>query len=323
MQYQIAGPAPMPVAPPKPRGRALIVFGALAIVVGVLGALALALSGQQRYDTRVKRLASDSGALSGCITDLNFSKTGVFVLYYVYDGRVRVNGANQGCADDASVNIQAPSRIPTIDVSLTDSSGSERQLSRTRASSADTLSGGGVKAHPFRQVTITKAGDYQITVTAAEGSERFAIGLGPRIEKPALIGPVLVAVLGVALGVLLFIIAGVVRSQARRQPTGTAVGHGYPGPVFQAPGQYPTQPPVSYHPPSSQGFDHPTQGMPPIQTGPQPVGPFAPPPAPTRPPQPAQPSQPAQPAQPASGDWWSPQGQPLPPPRPYDEERDS
>ena len=53
--------------------------------------------------------------------------------------------------------------------------------------------------------------------------------------------------------------------------------------------QYPNQPPVTYNPPAAEGFDHPTQAMPPIVTSPEPVGPFE------------------------QGGWSVP-GQPLPPP---------
>jgi len=72
----------------------------------------------------------------------------------------------------------------------------------------------------------------------------------------------------------------------RRSPkteTAAAVAYGYPAqyqqPVqyqypTQPPAQYPNQPPVTYNPPATEGFDHPTQAMPPIQTSPEPVGPF-------------------------------------------------
>ncbi len=292
MSYQ-----PPPTARPKRPGTALTWLGVLLIVGGIAATVGLFLAGQQRFNSKVESLATDSGALSGCITDLTFSKEGTFVLYYLSEGEVSVNGENVGCSDTDTIRLSAQPNVPDMDVKLTDSDGDNVKVTRTSLDTSKDLSAGGVAARPYRQVTIAATGDYQIEITAAEDVERFAIGLGPEIEEPSPLLPIVVGVVGIALGVLLIVLGAVRRSASRRVPP-VAVAYGYQAPGgFQAPGQYPVQPPVVYQPPSSQGFDHPTQSMPPIVTAPEPVGPFTQPYAP-----------------PPDYSEWSAPKQPLPPP---------
>ena len=111
------------VTRPKLPGRVLIGLGVLALVVGLAGGATLLVAARQRFDARVKSLATDSAALSGCITDLTFARQGTFVLYYLFEGTVAVNGANDGCATAGRVMLHADPRPAAIDVKLTNNDG--------------------------------------------------------------------------------------------------------------------------------------------------------------------------------------------------------
>jgi hypothetical protein len=307
MSYQPLPSQPLPgqavpgsIEPPRRRGSALIWLGALVILGGIGAAIGLFFAGQQRFDTRVERLAQDAGALSGCVTDLRFTKDGTFVLYYVSRGTVRLNGANDGCADTETVRVSADAEPPEMVITLTDADGEDVRIVRTDLDTETTLEAGGVVARPYRAVDINETGNYEIDITADADADRFAIGLGPKIEEPSAVTALLIGALAAALGALLIIIGSVRRRLPSQAPRGTAVGVGYPGPggyqaqppyqgapgsaslpggpPYQQPpagaGQYPQQPPVVYQPPGQQGFDHPTQAMPPIVRAPDPVGPF-------------------------------------------------
>jgi hypothetical protein len=279
-------------------GKGLIALGVVMILLGLAGGVALFLTGQSRHDSKVKSLATDSAALSGCITDLTFSKEGTFVLYYVYQGNVRVNGTNDGCAGTDTVKLSAASKAPDMDVTLTNSDGDTLKLGAPSSTAA--VHAGGVRAVPYKQVTIKTTGDYQLEITAADGVKRFALGVGPKIDKADPLVAILVGVGGAALGLIVIVIGGVRRTSARRRLTeipppgvtgypaqpgyGTAPGSQYP-PGQYPPGQYPpsgqypapgqvSAPPAQY---PAQPPYQPTQALPTIQSVPDGLGHFAPP----------------------------------------------
>ena len=269
-------------------GKGLVALGVVLILISLAGGVALLLMGQSRHDSKVKSLAADSAALSGCITDLTFSKQGTFVLYYVYQGEVRVNGTNDGCAGTDAIKLSAPSKAPDMDVTLTNSDGDTLKLGAPSSTTA--VHAGGVRAVPYKQVTIKTIGDYQIEITAADGVKRFALGVGPKIDKADPLLAILVGVGGAALGLIVIVIGGVRRTSARRRLTeilppgvagypaqpsfGTPTGGEYP-PSGQYPGPGQAYPPQAQYP--AQPPYQPTQSLPPIQSAPDGLGHFAPP----------------------------------------------
>lgn len=278
--------------PPKLPGKALISLGIVVFLLGVAAGVVWMLSDQSQYDSKVQSLGDDSAALSGCLTDLTFTKKGTFVLYYVYEGRVRVNGSNDGCADKDSVDLSGATKAPDMEVTLTDPDGDTLKLSRPSVSTSKVFSGGGVKAKAYKQVTIKSTGDYQIEINAADDVKRFAIGVGPKLTKPSPLLPIAAGVGGAALGLLMVVIGAVRRGSAKRRLAAAAqqpVAYGTV-PQFNPPAQYPAQPPFQPAPPPvHQGYE-PTHAMPPIQQSPDGVGwttpgqPLPPPTPPTTPP---------------------------------------
>lgn len=262
--------SPPPDAVRARRGGGLIWAGVVVFLIGVAAAVASWFTLQQRFDSKVTSLAEDSGALSGCITDLDFSKTGTFVLYYISEGDVRVNGDNDGCADEDVVEIDADTDPPDMELTLTDENGDDIRIGSTSLDEDQSVSAGGVTAWPYRGVEIEDAGEYQLEVIADDDADRFAIGVGPAIEEPSSTLPIVLGVIGLVAGLIL-VIVGITR---RKPPAAPVVLAAQPAAQYQGPGQYPSGPPVTYNPPAAQGFDHPTQAMPPIAPTAEPLPPF-------------------------------------------------
>ena len=93
--------------------------------------------------------ASDSAALSGCITDLSFSKQGTFVLYYLYRGKVAVNGTNDGCSDKDLVTLKSDDDIPDMEATLTNSDGDRVTVDFEGAIDGTPFEGGTAKGFAF------------------------------------------------------------------------------------------------------------------------------------------------------------------------------
>jgi hypothetical protein len=291
MSYQPQVPAGFQPAPPpaKRKGTAWIVLGVLFIVGGLVAGAVMYFVTQGRYDSKVKNLASDSAALSGCTTTMSFTKSGTFVLYYIFEGDVRINDRNDDCAEEDVVTIKTSARPPDFTAELRNSDGKPQDLNRPSISRSRTLSAGGVKARPYQQARVTR-GNYALEVVPEEANaDRFAIGVGPAIEEPSSTWPVLLAGGGAALG-LIFIVIG----SARRGRSGRARGVVVPGdpgaPVAVGAG-YPQGPPLVNPPgpvgptawgqPSQPDWDQPGSGQPPWQppgsSGPPPgAGPLPP-----------------------------------------------
>ena len=301
-QYQQPG---YPTA--RRAGGALLVAGVILVLLGIVVGGAIYVSGKNSFSSKVKNLGAQSGALSGCVTDLTFDKPGVYTLYYVSKGTVRINGANDGCSTSDVVPIAADPNPPEIGLKLTNADGKSLRLSTPSATAA--VKAGGVVAEPYRQVSISTIGDYRLEVASPDTGLPFAIGVGLAINKQSSLLALVVGLVGVVFGVgaVLLGLAQGGGSRASDGYPGGGYGQGYPGygqqqpasayPPQQAPYSPQAQRPAAAPPvarPAQQGVPRPGQpGQRPAQPGQRPPQPGQRPPQPgQRPPQPGQPGQP-------------------------------
>jgi len=240
-------------------GGTLVVVGVLLVLVGIVAGAALYVSGKQNHSSKVKNLVTQSGALSGCVTDLTFEQPGTYTLYYVSKGSVRINGANDGCASADVVPVAADPNPPEIALKLTNSDGKTLRLSEPASSTV--IRDSGVVAEPYRQVNISVVGDYQLEIASPDTGLPFALGVGPAINKTSSLLALVVGLVGVVFG------AGAVLL-GLAQGTGTAASPGYGAPYQQSPAQ-----PTSAYPPGQAAYPAQPQRpamAPPVQRPAQP-----------------------------------------------------
>jgi hypothetical protein len=239
---------------------------------------------------------------------LNFTEAGTFNLYaetsnpvYYYDSLVE----------------------PDVDVVGPDGN----RVGTNIASTTETYDIGGRYGEKFATVDIPEPGNYVVSVTAGRGDGvkpvRIAVGqsIAGADDARAIIGAVLVAIVGFFGGLIILIVTGVKRGKVKKAlapPVPPRFGPGPGGPGFGGPppgyGFGGTPPGYGYagQPPGYGGAPQPS-GAPPAYGGsPQPYGaptPGAAPPSPAGPPPGEHPSW-AAPAAPSSGGWGIP---PSPP----------
>ncbi len=288
-QYQQPG---YPTA--RRAGGALLVAGVILVLLGIVAGGAIYVSGKNSFSSKVKNLSAQSGALSGCVTDLTFDKPGVYTLYYVSKGTVRINGANDGCSTSDVVPIAADPNPPEIGLRLTNSDGKSLKLGAPVASAV--VKAGGVVAEPYRQVTVGTVGDYRLEVASPDTGLPFAIGVGQAINKQSSLLALVVGLVGVVFGVgavLLGLAQGGASSAGGY--SGSGYGQGYAGYGQQAPAAgYPAQQ-APYPAQGPRPATAPPVARTPQQGGQRPVQPGGPRPgqAGQRPGQAGQPGQPA------------------------------
>lgn len=228
MSYQQPGypQSGYPVA--RRSGGTLVVVGVLLVLIGIVAGGALYVSGKQNYSSKVKNLVTQSGALSGCVTDLSFEQPGTYTLYYVSKGSVRINGANDGCASADVVPVAADPNPPEISLKLTNSDGKTLRLSAPASSTV--IRDSGVVAEPYRQVNISVIGDYQLEVASPDTGLPFALGVGSAINKTSSLLALVVGLVGVVFGA-----GAVLLGLAQGTGTGASGGYGTPYPQSPAP----------------------------------------------------------------------------------------
>jgi hypothetical protein len=180
-------------------GGALVVAGIILVLLGIVAGGALYVSGRNSYSSKVKNLVNVSGALSGCITDFTFDRPGVYTLYYVSKGSVRINGANDGCSASDVVPVAADPNAPEVGLKLVNADGKTLRLSAPATSAV--VKAAGIVAEPYRQVTIGTIGDYRLEVASPDTGLPFAIGVGQPITKSSSFLALIVGLVGVVFGV--------------------------------------------------------------------------------------------------------------------------
>jgi hypothetical protein len=309
-------------------GGAIVVAGVILVLLGIVAGGALYVSGRNSYSSKVKNLVTASGALSGCVTDLTFDRPGVYTLYYVSKGSVRINGANDGCSASDAVPIAADPNAPKVGLKLVNSDGKTLRLSAPEASAV--VKASGVVAEPYRQVTIGTIGDYRLEVASPDTGLPFAIGVGQSITKTSSLLALIVGLVGVVFG-----IGAVLLGLAQGGGDSARAGYGdaytpygqqaaapyapqraaYPGQAQRPGAAPPAQRPAATAPPVQRPAGGPAQQRP-AQPGQRPVQP-GPAPGPRDPLlQPRQPgTQPQRPPQDSVPTVRQPQSVPAPVPR--------
>lgn len=250
----MAAPMSTTGTPRSRRGRALIVGGVVLAVIGVVGAVALSLVASSRVDATVRDLAR---APIGCDTTLEFSDTGVFVVYAETTGRI---DELSGECDVLDRYDRRSNSLPRVDVEMVDPAGSEVPIEGTDADEYDTA---GFRGRPFGEVRIDEAGRHVVRVTSPDSGFAMAIGRDPAtVGGPFTIGAVVVAALGV-LGGGAMVAVGIVRVRRRPpdEPVSPAADDGWRRP---APEATPAAPPPPPPPPGAvvEPPDPPLPGQP-------------------------------------------------------------
>ncbi len=240
MSYQ-PGPLVPPPAEPQRRGRARWVIGPLLVIAGLVGAAVLYVAQQSSYETAITNLQR---AASGVSTEFVFEKTGVFTLYYEYQGEfsAEIDG------DEQDIELDARTTPRQISLRLLDADEQRVRLERDVPDVSYDV--GGFAGSAYRQVEIDDTGSYTLEVSSETGRDEFAIAVGfGTVKESTLLYPALIAVAGVILGLLAMLLLG-----RRKRPV--AIPSGPPG----------SGPPLA--------------GWPAAPVGPPPA-PVGPPPAPT------------------------------------------
>jgi hypothetical protein len=257
--------------PTARRNRAQI-FGLLAFVLALAGAVVLWLLAGKRYDDAVADLAP---APVGCETTLVFDQTGTYTFFVETSGSVgEIDG---DCATDAQDYDFDGAETPRVELTLVDDDGDEVDLDRASGPSYDR---GGSSGAGIRTADIETAGEYLLRVSSEADDVLVRVGRDPSNGVVAIrVGAGLLLALGVVLGIV-----GLVLGRRSRADTG-----GYPGfettwpPMAGEPFTRPTAPPYA-NPPVPPPYATPPAYPPPGERAPGPGERGGPLPPPTRPP---------------------------------------
>lgn len=265
MSYQPPGPFPPAVANgPAPsagsRRSGLLWLGIVALVAGLIGGGVLLASSASMEDDAARDLAR---APVNCTTTLHVDAPATFVVFIETTGRL--TDLDGGCVDEPRQYTHSASRLPTVDLTLTNGDDEELDLDRRTDVSYDF---GGYRGTSVREVTIDQAGDYQLTVLSSADDVAITVGKDPNGagDSTRTLGLV-VLIAGVALGAVLIVLG----LRRKAPPTGSPTM----APPF-ATANYPTTYPMT-------SATAPPPAMPPMAPGPPGHGPFASPPAPPPP----------------------------------------
>jgi len=260
------------------------VAGVSVLVVGLLVGAALWLAASRRYDDAVSRLAP---VPLGCTTTLEFERTGTYTFFV--ETRGSVDEIDGNClTDDRSYDVD-DEEAPRVSLSLLDDAGGSMDLDRADGPTYDRA---GRRGEGVRTVDIDETGEYELTATASSDETEVLVRVGqdPASGVTALrVGGLVAALVGVAVGLVLLLVAG------RRRPTPLPVTTAGPRwPAGDADRSAPVAPPTT-NPPTA----------PPYTPRPASHGPF---------PAPGVPEEWRPQERPPGG--WPGSGRPLPPPNP-------
>ncbi len=176
------------------KGRARL-LGVLALIVGVVGALALWWLADKRYDDAVADLAP---APIGCDTTLVFDRTGTYTFFVETAGSVgEIDG---DCETDDREYDLGDDDVPDVDLVLLDAGGDEIDLDQVSGPSYDS---DGTKGTGVQAADIEDTGDYVLTASSDDPEVMIRVGRDPSSGVAAMrIGAVAVLVAGIALFLL-------------------------------------------------------------------------------------------------------------------------
>ncbi len=174
------------------------VLGAVALAIGVLGAVALWLIAGKRYDDAVESLAP---APVGCVTTLVFDRTGTYTFFVETTGSVgEIDG---DCAADDTSYEGSDDDPPRVELALTSADGSPVDLNRVDGPSYDRA---GASGRGFRTAEIDTDGEYVLSVTADAEDVMVRVGRDPASGVvPLRIGAGVVLAAGLVLATLAFL----------------------------------------------------------------------------------------------------------------------
>ena len=183
------------------RNKLLTGLGVLLIVLGVVGALLIALGGSRRYGDGVKDLARGP---ADCVTRLQVDQDDTYYFYVESKGEVAdVRGDCPATGD--SFDTSNPD-TPTL--TLVDADGDAVRLRRADGVTYDTA---GYQGELVRSAELD-AGRYELSVTA---DDDVVVAVGGNVDdlKPNLLVPILIGLVGVVLGIVLLVLG-----RAKRTP---------------------------------------------------------------------------------------------------------
>lgn len=195
------------------RARANALLWLLGIVITV-AAFVVAMRGVEQND----RLVADLVRVpSGCATTVDVSASGTYFVYVETKGRV---DSIDGCDNDSrTYNTDS---APDVDVTILDRAGDVVEQTSDDTVSYSTPSGVGRSIGSFE---AAEPGRYVIEVRSATQSAVVTVGVDAAVEKNRL---VLIAVVGVLVGLLMMAVALIATVRRRRRPatTGPVVMYG-------------------------------------------------------------------------------------------------
>lgn len=175
------------------RRSVLRVLAVAAIVLGVIGGIAIWLAADRRLDDAVAGLAR---APVGCDTVLDFDATGTYLLFVETAGVVEdVRG---DCEVDSEVARESD-ELPSVTLTLVGPEDDDIDLVPDDGVSYDA---GGSSGESIESVVIESPGDHVLRVESDDGGFVIAVGRDPNDGVMAIRGAAIAAaVLGVAIGV--------------------------------------------------------------------------------------------------------------------------
>lgn len=188
------------------RARANALLWLLGIVITV-AAFVVAMRGVEQND----RLVADLVRVpAGCATTVDVSASGTYFVYVETKGRV---DSIDGCDNDSrTYNTDS---APDVDVTILDRAGDVVEQTSDDTVSYSTPSGVGRSIGSFE---AAEPGRYVIEVRSATQSAVVTVGVDAAVEKNRL---VLIAVVGVLVGLLMMAVALIATVRRRRRPTTT------------------------------------------------------------------------------------------------------
>jgi len=282
-------PPPMALSEPtqpkiKP-GKFWYWLGGLLIAAGIIGGIVIGVVGVARLIDSINnfgRFKVENGSGSATV---NFQKSGKYSIYY--EGKSKVcQDLSQTTGSCEKVTVSGNKNPPDrLDISLTNDSGS---LQVQQSKNSVSYNFGDFQGQEIAFVQVPQPGAYTMTVQSPDNGE-FAVAIGKGVVSsilPWVATAALIALVGLALGLIAIIVTAVKRGRRKRAAASVAAVYPTappaPVPVGAAPYGVPYTGPYSGSPePSPSLYAPPTTELEPAASAwsappaPSPVPPFA------------------------------------------------